>query len=132
MGCIGNLPRKKLREQRAGEFGTRVERALQFSRVENLSGVREVYQELRGTIRRVIVGKDEVVDLCLISLLAGGHVLLTDVPGVGKTTLAKAIATSITAEFSRGTVHARPITLGHGATAEGVIREILESVTPPV
>jgi MoxR-like ATPase len=78
-----------------------VERAVQFSRVENLSGVREVYQELRGTIRRVIVGKDEVVDLCLISLLAGGHVLFTDVPGVGKTTLAKAIATSITAEFSR-------------------------------
>jgi ATP-dependent 26S proteasome regulatory subunit len=113
MGCIGKLPSKKVRELRASEFGTRVERAVQRSRVENLSGVREVYQELRGTIRRVIVGKDEVVDLCLISLLAGGHVLLTDVPGVGKTTLAKAIATSITAEFSRGTVHARPITLGH-------------------
>ena len=56
---------------------------------------------MRGTIRRVIFGKGEVVDLCVISLLAGGHVLLTDVPGVGKTTLAKAIASSITAEFSR-------------------------------
>ena len=74
---------------------------MQSSWVDNLSEVREVYEELRGTIRRVIVGKDEVVDLCLISLLAGGHVLLTDVPGVGKTTLAKAIASSITAEFSR-------------------------------
>jgi hypothetical protein len=57
MGCIGRLPSKKLRERRASEYGTRVERAVQFSRVENLSGVREVYQELRGTIRRVIVGK---------------------------------------------------------------------------
>ena len=93
--------KKNLRERRASEFGTRVERAVQRSRVENLGGVREVYEELRGTVRRVIVGKDEVVDLCLISLLAGGHVLLTDVPGVGKTTLAKAIAASITAEFSR-------------------------------
>ena len=50
---------------------------------------------------RVVVGKDRVVDLCLISLLAGGHVLLTDIPGVGKTTLAKAISSSIAADFSR-------------------------------
>jgi len=49
----------------------------------------------------VIVGKDRVVELCLISLFAGGHVLLTDIPGVGKTTLAKAISSPIAAEFSR-------------------------------
>jgi MoxR-like ATPase len=49
----------------------------------------------------VVVGKDRVVDLCLISLLAGGHVLLTDIPGVGKTTLARAISSSIAADFSR-------------------------------
>ena len=49
----------------------------------------------------MVVGKDRVVDLCLISLLAGGHVLLTDIPGVGKTTLAKAISSSIAADFSR-------------------------------
>ncbi|MDP9424677.1 MAG: MoxR family ATPase [Actinomycetota bacterium] len=41
------------------------------------------------------------MDLCLISLLAGGHVLLTDIPGVGKTTLARAISSSIAADFSR-------------------------------
>ena len=63
--------------------------------------VREVYERLRRSVRRVIVGKDRVVDLCLISLLAGGHVLLTDVPGVGKTTLARAIASSVAADFSR-------------------------------
>jgi MoxR-like ATPase len=69
--------------------------------VESPTQVREVYRRLRGSIRRVIVGKDRVVDLCLISLLAGGHVLLTDIPGVGKTTLAKAISSSIAANFSR-------------------------------
>jgi MoxR-like ATPase len=49
----------------------------------------------------VVVGKDRVVDLCLITLLAGGHVLLTDIPGVGKTTLARVISSSIAADFSR-------------------------------
>ena len=46
-------------------------------------------------IARVIVGKDEVIELCLVALLCEGHVLLEDVPGIGKTTLAKAIARSI-------------------------------------
>ena len=72
-----------------------------MGRVESFVEVREVYGRLRDSIRRVVVGKDGVVDLCLISLLAGGHVLLTDIPGVGKTTLAKAISQSIAAEFSR-------------------------------
>ena len=49
----------------------------------------------------MIVGKDRVVDLCLVALLAGGHVLLTDIPGVGKTPLAKAISASISGDFSR-------------------------------
>jgi MoxR-like ATPase len=69
--------------------------------VESRVEVREVYGRLLGSVRRVVVGKDRVVDLCLISLLAGGHVLLTDIPGVGKTTLAKAISSSLAADFSR-------------------------------
>jgi MoxR-like ATPase len=75
--------------------------AIHGSRVGSQVGVREVYERLLGSVRKVVVGKDRVVDLCLISLLAGGHVLLTDIPGVGKTTLAKAISSSIAADFSR-------------------------------
>jgi MoxR-like ATPase len=73
----------------------------QHDRVESSVEVREVYGRLRSSVRRVVVGKDRVVDLCLTTLLAGGHVLLTDIPGVGKTTLAKAISSSIAADFSR-------------------------------
>jgi MoxR-like ATPase len=52
-------------------------------------------------VARVIVGKDEVIELCLVALLCEGHVLLEDVPGIGKTTLAKAIARSVGCTFKR-------------------------------
>ena len=52
-------------------------------------------------IDQVIIGKREVVEKMLIALLAEGHVLIEDVPGVGKTTLAKAVAKSINCDFSR-------------------------------
>ncbi len=52
-------------------------------------------------VARVIVGKDEVIELCLVALLCEGHVLLEDVPGIGKTTLAKAIARSVGCTFRR-------------------------------
>ncbi|MDJ0973052.1 MAG: MoxR family ATPase [Planctomycetota bacterium] len=56
---------------------------------------------LRQNIQSVFVGKPEVVRLLLTGLLAGGHVLLEDVPGVGKTVLAKAIARSMHGDFRR-------------------------------
>jgi MoxR-like ATPase len=57
--------------------------------------------EIRANIARVIVGKAEAVDLLLIALLCGGHALLEDVPGVGKTMMARALAISLGLSFRR-------------------------------
>ncbi len=56
---------------------------------------------LRSSLAKVIHGKPEVIDLVLVGVLGGGHVLIEDVPGVGKTTLAKALAKSFDALFTR-------------------------------
>ncbi|MDX6404577.1 MAG: MoxR-like ATPase [Blastocatellia bacterium] len=56
---------------------------------------------LQTTIERVIRGKPEVVRLALVTLLAGGHLLIEDVPGVGKTTLAQALARALDCTFQR-------------------------------
>lgn len=56
---------------------------------------------IRENIGKVIVGKNEVIDLLLAAVIAQGHVLLEDVPGTGKTVLAKSFAKSIDADFSR-------------------------------
>mgnify|MGYP000132601191 FL=1 len=60
-----------------------------------------IIQALKENIATVIVGKDEVVHLALIALLCGGHVLIEDVPGVGKTTLCSALARSLACSFKR-------------------------------
>jgi len=52
-------------------------------------------------VQRVIVGKSATIDLAIAALLARGHVLIEDVPGTGKTTLAKALATSLGCDFGR-------------------------------
>ncbi len=58
-------------------------------------------ERLRGAVSSILRGKDAVVDLALVTLLAGGHLLLQDVPGVGKTTLAAALAEALGGRFSR-------------------------------
>lgn len=60
-----------------------------------------ILQALRQNLNAVIRGKEAVIEQLLTGLLAGGHVLMEDVPGTGKTTLAKALALSLNAEFSR-------------------------------
>jgi MoxR-like ATPase len=57
--------------------------------------------ELQQAIESVIKGKSEAVQLSLVALLAGGHLLVEDVPGVGKTTLAQALARALDCDFSR-------------------------------
>ncbi len=56
---------------------------------------------LQQNVEKVIRGKSEVVQLCIAALLARGHILLEDVPGVGKTTLAHALARSLSLSFHR-------------------------------
>lgn len=63
--------------------------------------IAETAKKLRENIQKVIVGKDEIIDLALIAMLCEGHVLLEDVPGTGKTTLAKTIAASLGCSFRR-------------------------------
>ena len=61
----------------------------------------QVLQQIISNMETVIIGKREVIELALITLLSDGHLLLEDVPGVGKTTLGKALAQSIRCSFAR-------------------------------
>src|SRR5690606_41472216 len=63
--------------------------------------VQSLVAQLEGNISQVVLGKSEVVRLCVVALLSGEHVLLEDVPGVGKTLVGKALANSISGEFFR-------------------------------
>lgn len=58
-------------------------------------------RRISDNVAQVIIGKAEVIELCLVALLCEGHILLEDVPGIGKTTLAKAIARSIGCTYRR-------------------------------
>ena len=61
----------------------------------------ETVERLSKNIENVIIGKDGVVDSCLVGLLSEGHILLEDVPGMGKTTLAKSLARSLGVGYKR-------------------------------
>ena len=62
---------------------------------------RQMIQRLMNNISTVIVGKQEVIEYALIALLCRGHVLIEDVPGVGKTQLITALSRSIGGSFNR-------------------------------
>ncbi len=66
-----------------------------------MSVIQDVAQRVGDNVNSVIVGKESAVELVVVALLSNGHVLIEDVPGVGKTTLAKAIARSLGLAFKR-------------------------------
>ncbi len=63
--------------------------------------IQEMAERVIANVEKIIVGKWEVIELALVALLAEGHILVEDVPGIGKTTLAKAIARSLGCTFQR-------------------------------
>ena len=68
---------------------------------EMVSRVSEAAARVKANIGRVLVGKEDVVELVLAAVLSGGHILVEDVPGIGKTTLARALAGSLDCVFRR-------------------------------
>ena len=63
--------------------------------------VRSLAERARASVERVIVGKSDAIDLLLVALLAEGHVLLEDVPGIGKTVMARSVARTLGCSFRR-------------------------------
>ena len=68
---------------------------------EGAAGARDGIRRVIAQVERVIVGKREIIELCAVALLCRGHVLIEDVPGVGKTMLAKAFARALGGSFKR-------------------------------
>ena len=68
---------------------------------EYLSHFDGLMSDIKQNIERAIIGKSQVIEHLLIALAAGGHVLIEDVPGIGKTTLAQALARSLDLSFNR-------------------------------
>ena len=65
------------------------------------SAISSVYEKIKQNIGRVIVGKEETIDMLVVTMLCGGHLLLEDVPGTGKTMLIKSLAASVGCDFKR-------------------------------
>jgi MoxR-like ATPase len=72
-----------------------------FAPAAEVATARELLVRLKANMRETIKGKDDVIEQTLVCLLAGGHLLIEDLPGVGKTTLAYSLARSMDAAFSR-------------------------------
>ena len=72
-----------------------------MTQTDEIRQVQEAARAVRQNASRVMVGKEEVIDLLMVALLCEGHVLFEDVPGIGKTTLAKTLAKSLGCTFQR-------------------------------
>ena len=63
--------------------------------------VAQAAANIKANIEQVLVGKGDVIELTLAAVLSGGHILVEDVPGIGKTTLARALSSSLDCTFKR-------------------------------
>ncbi|MBM3945783.1 MAG: MoxR family ATPase [SAR202 cluster bacterium] len=68
---------------------------------QTATGVQSLARKVRDNVAKILVGKDTALDLALVALLCDGHLLIQDVPGIGKTTMAKALASSLGCSFRR-------------------------------
>jgi MoxR-like ATPase len=93
-----------------------------MSLVESPAAVAELVGEVERSVNAVVRGRAEVVRLTLIALLSGGHLLIEDVPGVGKTLLAKSLAIAVGGDFNR--VQATPDLLPSDVTGSSVYHPV--------
>ena len=66
-----------------------------------IENVKKTAEEIIHEVDKIVVGKNEIIELMLTAMLSGGHVLLEDVPGTGKTTMAKTLSKVISGKFQR-------------------------------
>src|SRR5664279_1735162 len=73
----------------------------EFLQTTQVTEARQALERLKANMRLAVKGKDDVIELTLVCFAAGGHLLIEDLPGLGKTTLAYALARSMDCTFSR-------------------------------
>src|SRR5205823_5781051 len=72
-----------------------------MTQIDEIRQVQEATRTVRQNVSRVMIGKEEVIDLLMVAMLCEGHVLFEDVPGIGKTMMAKSLAKSLGCTFQR-------------------------------
>ena len=71
------------------------------SKAAPVGAVAQLAEKVKANVEQVLVGKGQVIEMCLAAIMSGGHILIEDVPGIGKTTLARSLADSISCTFRR-------------------------------